>query len=237
MKWTKTPNPVPADWPSAAKGNGLNICFGRHSGYGGYSEVARGGRHIVIHEDALGGDNAIETWNRLEDGAISGRVMLNSTYGSDKYARVDVKLSDGSIPKGGIAGRSDDDGPKTTVKKPHSSTSAKSSKTTKATKTTASSKVAKATMTSKHIDTIMASTISKNTTTTTILKASKTTKTTSRSKSNVTKSASTQHHHEPRSEGVHTPSASKSTKSKLRPEQTFKPCLPGLIGPRVRECV
>ncbi|OAG01204.1 Metallo-dependent phosphatase [Paraphaeosphaeria sporulosa] len=99
MKWTETPKPIPAGWPSDTQDGGLNICFGRHTGYGGYSEVMRGGRHIVIFEDALGGDNAIETWNRLEDGEISGRVMLNSTYGIDKYPRVEVKLSDGTIPK------------------------------------------------------------------------------------------------------------------------------------------
>ncbi|KAL5417739.1 hypothetical protein PMIN03_001438 [Paraphaeosphaeria minitans] len=64
----------------------------------------RGGRHIVVYEDALGGDNAIETWNRLENGEISGRVMLNSTYGTDQYARVEVKFSDGSTPKKNVVG-------------------------------------------------------------------------------------------------------------------------------------
>jgi hypothetical protein len=237
MKWTKTPNPVPTDWPSAAKGDGLNACFGRRTGYGGYSKVMRGGRHIVIHEDALGGDNAIETWNRLEDGAISGRVMLNSTYGTDKYARVDVKLSDGSIPKGGVAGRSDDDRPKMTVKKPYSSTSTKSSKTTKATKMTTSSMVAKTTTTSKHVNIVTTSTISKIKTTATTLTVSITTKTTSRAKPNMPKSASLQHHRWPRSEVVHMPSAPDATKSESKPEQMFKSCLPGPIGPRAEECI
>ena len=108
MKWRKTPDPVPEGWPLAAKGNGLNVCFGRHTGYGGYSEIMRGARHIVIHEDALGGDNAVETWNRLENGEISGRVMLNSTYGTDTYATVIAKFSNGELAPGNIIGRTDD---------------------------------------------------------------------------------------------------------------------------------
>ncbi|KAJ4292819.1 hypothetical protein N0V90_009482 [Kalmusia sp. IMI 367209] len=93
MKWAKTPEPIPADWPTSIIGNGLNICFGRHTGYGGYGEYMRGGRHIIIHEEALEGDNAIETWMRLENGEISGRVTLNSTYGTDEYPPVALKYS------------------------------------------------------------------------------------------------------------------------------------------------
>ncbi|KAF1966661.1 Metallo-dependent phosphatase, partial [Bimuria novae-zelandiae CBS 107.79] len=103
-KWTRTPDSAPTQWPKAANGNGLNLCFGRHTGYNGYSNVMRGGRHIVIHQAALGGDNAMETWNRLEDGTISGKVMLNSTYGQDCYPTVAIKESP---PKGNVpAGRS-----------------------------------------------------------------------------------------------------------------------------------
>ncbi|KAJ4375638.1 hypothetical protein N0V86_007171 [Didymella sp. IMI 355093] len=90
MKWSRDlPNNSPAN------GNGLNLCFNRHSGYGGYSEWARGGRQIVIDETKLGGDNVVGTWLRLEDGSVSGRVMLNSTYGEDKYpAIVAIKSAD-----------------------------------------------------------------------------------------------------------------------------------------------
>ncbi|KAL1612632.1 hypothetical protein SLS60_000861 [Paraconiothyrium brasiliense] len=153
-----TPKPVPADWPAAAHGAGLNVCFGRHTGYGGYSEVMRGGRHIVIYENALEGDNAIETWNRLENGEISGRVILNSTYGKDEYARVEVKLSHGATPHGDVAGRADGDGAKTTIKSSHSSQSRKSSMVTKAT----SSKNTKV-MKTKNIDTTTTSTTMEST--------------------------------------------------------------------------
>ena len=45
---------------------------------------ARGGRQIVIDEAKLG-DNEVDTWIRLEDGSVSGRITLNSTYGTDRY--------------------------------------------------------------------------------------------------------------------------------------------------------
>jgi len=64
-------------------GNGLNLCFGRHSGYGGYGSWTRGSRQILLTENDLG--KLIETWVRLEDGTISGKVTLNATYGSDQY--------------------------------------------------------------------------------------------------------------------------------------------------------
>ena len=67
-------------------GNGLNLCFGRHSGYGGYGTWTRGSRQIVLSEATLG--KSLETWIRLEDGSISGQVTLNSTYGVDQYPAV-----------------------------------------------------------------------------------------------------------------------------------------------------
>jgi hypothetical protein len=67
-------------------GAGLDVCFGRHSGYGGYGNWTRGSRQILLDERTLG--KAAETWIRLEDKAISGRVVLNSTYGSDDYPAV-----------------------------------------------------------------------------------------------------------------------------------------------------
>jgi hypothetical protein len=90
MKWSSIPNTNP---PS---GNGIHLCFGRHTGYGGYSDWMRGGRHIVVEEDKLG-QNILETWVRLEDGTVSGRVTLNSTYGEDKYPFVEKKKSSGSV--------------------------------------------------------------------------------------------------------------------------------------------
>jgi hypothetical protein len=56
-------------------GNGLNLCFGRHSGYGGYHrDWERGSRQIVIREERMG---EVEVWVRLEDGAVVGRGVLN----------------------------------------------------------------------------------------------------------------------------------------------------------------
>jgi hypothetical protein len=80
MKWFKD---LPGNLP--ANGYGLNMCFNRHSGYGGYSDWARGGRQITVDEMKLGGDNVVNTWIRLEDASVSGRVALNSTYGQDHY--------------------------------------------------------------------------------------------------------------------------------------------------------
>ncbi|KAJ4982975.1 inactive purple acid phosphatase 16-like protein 2 [Stagonosporopsis vannaccii] len=89
MKWSKDlPNNSPAN------GQGLNLCFNRHTGYGGYSDWTRGGRQIVIEEAELG-ENILETWIRLEDGSVSGRVTLNATYGTDIYPAVGKQKSTG----------------------------------------------------------------------------------------------------------------------------------------------
>jgi hypothetical protein len=60
-------------------GNGLNLCFGRHSGYGGYGSWKRGSRQIRISQAMLP-KNTVDTWIRLEDRTISGHVVLNQTY-------------------------------------------------------------------------------------------------------------------------------------------------------------
>jgi hypothetical protein len=79
MKWAKDlPNTSPSN------GNGLNICFNRHSGYGGYTDWTRGARQIVVKEDMLN-EKVIDTWIRMENGKISGQVSLNSTFGTDQY--------------------------------------------------------------------------------------------------------------------------------------------------------
>ncbi|KAJ5787193.1 hypothetical protein N7457_002183 [Penicillium paradoxum] len=67
-------------------GNGINMCYGRHTGYGGYGDLTRGGRQILLHQDNLKDDT--ETWIRLEDGTSLARVTLNTTYGQDPYYTV-----------------------------------------------------------------------------------------------------------------------------------------------------
>ena len=67
-------------------GNGINFCFGRHSGYGGYGSWTRGSRQILLSEATLG--TATQTWIRKEDLTVSGSVVLNSTYGLDSYPKV-----------------------------------------------------------------------------------------------------------------------------------------------------
>lgn len=55
MKWAKDlPNNSPTN------GHGLNLCFNRHTGYGGYSDWARGGRQIILEEARLG-EKTLET--------------------------------------------------------------------------------------------------------------------------------------------------------------------------------
>lgn len=67
-------------------GDGLNLCFSRRTGYGGYGDWKRGSRQILVSLESLG--NSVETWNRLEDGSVSGEVTLNSTFGTDIYPLV-----------------------------------------------------------------------------------------------------------------------------------------------------
>ncbi|KAF2713670.1 Metallo-dependent phosphatase [Pleomassaria siparia CBS 279.74] len=69
--------------------NDIPLCFGRWTGYGGYGTWARGARQIVLRENT----KEIDTWITLEDGNISGHVMLNATFGTDEYSAVDVTKS------------------------------------------------------------------------------------------------------------------------------------------------
>lgn len=92
MKYSST-RPIPNFHPATAS-NGMHLCFGRHTGYGGYSDYQRGGRQIVIDEDVLNlppHERELQTWIRLEDGRVSGNVSLNATYGTDKYEKVERK--------------------------------------------------------------------------------------------------------------------------------------------------
>lgn len=66
------------------EGNGVNLCFGQHTGYGGYGSWIRGSRLISITETMLQ-NLEIETWIRLETGEVVGSVTLNATYGQDWY--------------------------------------------------------------------------------------------------------------------------------------------------------
>ncbi|QIW96702.1 hypothetical protein AMS68_002220 [Peltaster fructicola] len=77
-KWDKQLPGMPV------KGNGMNLCFGQHSGHGGYGTWTRGSRQLYLTLDALK-NFELETWIRLETGDVVGRVSLNSTYGTDIY--------------------------------------------------------------------------------------------------------------------------------------------------------
>lgn len=69
------------------KGNGLNLCFGAITGYGGYGHLMRGSRQIVMTKDSFD----VETYIRYEDGSINNRVSLNATYGQDIYPAVPLR--------------------------------------------------------------------------------------------------------------------------------------------------
>ncbi|KAH8895269.1 Metallo-dependent phosphatase [Thozetella sp. PMI_491] len=68
----------------SVKGNGINLCFGQHSGYGGYGNWIRGARQVVVKEADLN-NWIVDTYIRLESGDAVGAVTLNSTYGKDLY--------------------------------------------------------------------------------------------------------------------------------------------------------
>jgi hypothetical protein len=66
-------------------GNGINLCFGQHSGYGGYGNWIRGARQIRVSQKALQDSREVETWIRLESSDVVGSVTLNATFGEDSY--------------------------------------------------------------------------------------------------------------------------------------------------------
>lgn len=68
------------------EGNGINLCFGQHTGYGGYGNWIRGARQVLVTQAKLK-NLEIETWIRLESGDAVGEVSLNSTYGQDWYPK------------------------------------------------------------------------------------------------------------------------------------------------------
>lgn len=77
-KWNPNANHI------AASGSGINLCFGQHTGYGGYGSWIRGSRQVLLTEAMLENLEA-ETWIRVEDRSVVGHVSLNSTYGQDSY--------------------------------------------------------------------------------------------------------------------------------------------------------
>ncbi|KAK1531625.1 calcineurin-like phosphoesterase [Colletotrichum paranaense] len=77
-KWKGSVSGVSVD------GTGVNLCFGQHTGYGGYGNWIRGSRQLSFARDKLS-KGELDTFIRLESGNIVGSITLNSTYGEDKY--------------------------------------------------------------------------------------------------------------------------------------------------------
>ena len=59
-------------------GDGLYMCYGRRTGYGGYGDWARGSRQVLLQENIP--EVPIKTWIRLEDGTDKGEISLSPTY-------------------------------------------------------------------------------------------------------------------------------------------------------------
>ena len=103
--WCRTWEAGRALHNTSIPGTGVHICFGQHSGYGGYGTWTRGARLVRVTEASLQQAAAaaaaaaaatriedaghrrpvVETWVRLESGDIVGHVSLNTTYGRDVY--------------------------------------------------------------------------------------------------------------------------------------------------------
>lgn len=89
------PGVVPV-MPENGSSSGVDLCFGQHSGYGGYGTWTRGARQVRVSEAQLreyyrkekedGAKVEVDTWIRLErGGGVVGAVTLNATYGRDYY--------------------------------------------------------------------------------------------------------------------------------------------------------
>jgi hypothetical protein len=70
--------------PGMTVAGNTSLCFGQHSGYGGYGSWVRGARQVRVTLDGLK-NLELDTWIRLETGDVVGNVTLNSTYGEDYY--------------------------------------------------------------------------------------------------------------------------------------------------------
>ncbi|TPX13600.1 uncharacterized protein E0L32_006071 [Thyridium curvatum] len=80
-KWTAESLPGYVVTP---KKEGLNICYGQHTGYGGFGDWERGARQVVVSREGMA-KGELNTWIRLESGEVVGKVSLNATYGQDIY--------------------------------------------------------------------------------------------------------------------------------------------------------
>ncbi|KAH7033587.1 Metallo-dependent phosphatase-like protein [Microdochium trichocladiopsis] len=89
-KWHEAALPLPGMMAVTGEGrinkknNGVNLCFGQHTGYGGYGSWERGARQILVSRDQLA-LLEMDSWIRLESGNVVGSVSLNATYGEDEY--------------------------------------------------------------------------------------------------------------------------------------------------------
>lgn len=66
------------------KGNGINLCYGQHTGYGGYGDWIRGSREILVSLEKLQ-NLVIDSHIRTELGQVINPISLNATYGQDMY--------------------------------------------------------------------------------------------------------------------------------------------------------
>ena len=66
-----------ADCCPAPGGGNISLCFGRHTGYGGYGDWARGARVFEVAEDASArGGLRVTTHVRMEDGSVNSEEEL-----------------------------------------------------------------------------------------------------------------------------------------------------------------
>ncbi|KAI1180471.1 Metallo-dependent phosphatase-like protein [Nemania sp. FL0916] len=72
--------------------NNVTLCFGQHTGYGGYGNWERGSRQVQVSKESLKKFEA-KTWIRLESGAVVGTVRLNETYGLDSYPKTNDSMT------------------------------------------------------------------------------------------------------------------------------------------------
>ncbi|KAI0196654.1 Metallo-dependent phosphatase-like protein [Xylaria flabelliformis] len=72
--------------------NNITLCFGQHTGYGGYGNWERGSRQVRVSREGLTKFEA-DTWIRLESGHVVGSVSLNDTYGQDIYPKTENSMT------------------------------------------------------------------------------------------------------------------------------------------------
>ena len=80
-KWTNETMP---DYIVQPEGDGLFLCFGQRTGYGGGGNWQRGSRQLLLTQSKIA-NGEIDSWIRLESGEVVGSISLNTTYGEDVY--------------------------------------------------------------------------------------------------------------------------------------------------------